>query len=284
MPHPPEILSALTIPFNADGSLNEPAFRTNAEWLKPLVDGVFVAGTTGEFPALESAEYESLISAALDVFGPARVVAHVGAPSTRQSLILTRIAARLGTQRFAALTPYYLPASTAGITRHWGTIKEACQGELYGYIYPDVAGTDLHPNNLPTVLASGIDGIKVSGTASGRVPEYLSQAPDGFRLWSGNDADLPAVLAAGGTGTVSGCSGSCPGPWAAFRDSWSHDDAACAAAQKTIETIVPIIGPSIARLKYALDIQGLTGGSCRMSIDPPDDNTRAAIQHAVALA
>ncbi|MFV0407594.1 MAG: dihydrodipicolinate synthase family protein [Propioniciclava sp.] len=278
MPQPPEILSALTTPFHADGSLNLAAFQAHLERLEPEVDGVFIAGTTGEFLALDPGEHATLLTAALTTFGPARVVAHVGAPSTRQSLQLTAEAVRLGAIRFAAITPYYLPASAREISRHWGAIKDGCGGELYGYIYPDVAVTDLRPTDLPTVIASGIAGIKVSGTAAARVTDYLSQAPEGFQLWSGNDADLPAIMATGGIGTVSGCAGVHPGPWVAWREAYrAKDTAALTAAQAAITAAVPVLGSSIAHLKYTLDVQGFTGGSCRMSIDPPSDEARRDI-------
>lgn len=279
----PEILSALTTPFDAEGEVDLPAFRANLDRLEPLVDGVFVAGTTGEFPALSRAEHAALVEASLRTFGSERVVVHVGAPSTRQSLALAAEAVRLGARRFAALTPYYLPASPAGITRHWGAIKEACGGDLYGYVYPDVAVTDLLPEDLPEVLASGIDGIKTSATAAARVEAYLAAAPAGFKLWSGNDADLPHVMAIGGTGTVSGCSGVHPWPWVDLREALRvGDEAAAAAAQARIEVVVPLIGPSIANLKHGLDTHGLTGGTCRMPIDPPDAATRASIDAALA--
>lgn len=77
----PEILSALTTPFGADGALDLNAFTANIERLLPLVDGVFVAGTTGEFPALTPAEHAALVEAALAAFGPTRVVVHVGPPA-----------------------------------------------------------------------------------------------------------------------------------------------------------------------------------------------------------
>lgn len=282
---PPEILSALTTPFSPDGEIDAVGFRRNLERLAPVVDGVFLAGTTGEFLALRPSEHAQLLSTCLEVFDPARVVVHVGAASTRQSIELTREGRRLGATRFAAITPVYLPASPQATLRHWAAINEACEGELYGYIYPDVAVTDLLPADLPEVLASGIAGIKVSATASARVPEYLAQVPDGFKLWSGNDADLPAVMAAGGTGAVSGVSGACPHPWAALRDAMAAgDDEAVASAQDIIVRVVSVLGPSIARLKHALDLQGLAGGACRMAIDPPTEEDRARIAEVVALA
>ncbi|GAB3707115.1 dihydrodipicolinate synthase family protein [Mariniluteicoccus flavus] len=279
----PEILSALTTPFTTSGEVDIRALQANLDRLQPLVDGVFVAGTTGEFLSLTAAEHAQLVEAALETFGPSRVVVHVGSPSTHQSLELTREAVRLGATRMAALTPYYLRASVDGITRHWAAIKEVCEGELYGYVFPDVAVTDLMPEDLPATLASGIDGIKTSATASLRVDDYLAHAPEGFKLWSGNDADVPHVMAIGGTGTVSGCSGVVPQPWVELREALASGDAAgVASAQEKIEAIVPLIGPSISALKYGLDIQGLTGGYCRMLIDQPDAAMRLRIRETIA--
>ncbi len=281
----PEILSALTTPFTRDGAIDDAAFQTNLDRLVHHVDGVFVAGTTGEFPALDEAEHAGLVAACLETFGPQRVVVHVGAPSTRQSLRLTHEARRLGAVRFAALTPYYLPASPDGILRHWASIHEVCEGELYGYVYPDVAVTDLLPEDLPHVIASGIAGIKVSDTASTRVREYLANAPDGFKLWSGNDADIPDVMAAGGTGTVSGVSGACPQPWASLRDAMATGDKEAAeAAQEVIQSVVAVLGTSISHLKHALTIQDVIGGQCRMPIDPPTPEIQTRIAAAVDLA
>lgn len=281
----PEILSALTTPFSSDGQIDFVAFRANLNRLVDVVDGVFVAGTTGEFLALTSAEHAGLIEACMHTFGPERTVVHVGAPSTAQSLKLTKAAAGMGAVRFAAITPYYLAASTQGILRHWAAIKEACNGELYGYVFPDVAVTDLSPEALPEVLKSGISGIKVSALASTRVTEYLNHAPQGFKLWSGNDADIPNVMAAGGFGSVSGVSGACPRPWASLRDAMARgDDEAARQAQDVISRVVPVLGPSIANLKHALDLQGLTGGTCRMSIDSPDKPTQKQIASVVDLA
>ncbi len=281
----PEVLSAIITPFHPDGELDLAGLDKNLRRIEPLVDGVFAAGTTGEFLALSQGEHEQVISAALDVFGPARVVVHVGAASTRDAVALAKQSSQLGATRFAAITPYYLKASTAGILRHWSAINEACDGEFYGYVFPDVAVTDLLPEQLPEVLASGIKGIKVSATASARVVEYLANAPEGFKLWSGNDADVPNVMAAGGTGTVSGVSCAVPTPWAALRDAMAAGDQEAAdKAQAVIAQVVPVLGPSIANLKVALDRQGFAGGPCRMVIDSPTPETLTQIDAVVALA
>ena len=83
------------------------------------VDGVFVAGTTGEFTALDDAERETVLIEALAVFGPERVYHHVGAASARQAERLTARAVALGARNLAAITPYYLPAGPRSLVDYY---------------------------------------------------------------------------------------------------------------------------------------------------------------------
>ena len=173
----PEILSAIPTPFTPDGTLDLPAFRANLDRLVSSVDGVFVAGTTGEFPALDDAERLLLFEAALAVFGPDRVVAHVGAATTRQAAELLSAAIAIGAARFAAITPYFLAASTSGVAAYYRHLKDiAGQRALYAYVFPEVAGTDVLPDALHALVEAGIDGIKVSGRASASTSPQLRKA------------------------------------------------------------------------------------------------------------
>lgn len=278
----PEILSALTTPFDESGALDLETFTHRVQAANSALDGVFVAGTTGEFLALDEDERVQLAAAALEVCGPTRAVIHVGAPSTRQALRLTERIAALGATRFAAVTPYYLASTPAGISRHWAAIQRECGGDLYGYVFPDVATTDLQPAELEQVLDSGIAGLKVSGTASTRVADYVAHAPEGFRIFSGNDAALPDTMRDGGVGTVSGVSGAAPTLWSSLRDAMIADDAAAIErAQQAIGQLVPLLGPSIANIKYAHQLLTDDTGVCRMAIDAPSAATRSAIQGTV---
>lgn len=281
----PEIIAAVAVPFTEAGGIDVGAFRSNLDRMRPLLDGVFVAGTTGEFPALEDDERISLFETALQSFGPERTVAHVGAASTRQALRLARQAASVGVRRFAAITPYYQPASVAGTADYYAALRDVvADGELYAYIFPDVAGTDVLPADLPRLVRSGIDGVKLSGKAAGRVDDYAREMPAGFSMWSGNDADVPRVLAAGGRGAVSGVSCVLPELWAELRDAYRRgDDDAVDIAQVRILSVVPVLGRSIANLKYVLEKQGFGRATCRMSIDPPDLETRKAIDRLLSV-
>ena len=50
------VYSAVPTLFSGDGELDRDANRALYKLVAGLVDGLFVAGTTGEFPALDDAE------------------------------------------------------------------------------------------------------------------------------------------------------------------------------------------------------------------------------------
>jgi 4-hydroxy-tetrahydrodipicolinate synthase len=286
MPAPLEVISAVPTPFRDDGALDLGAFRRVLERIEPRVDGVLVAGTTGEFPALTAPEQASMVGVALEVFGTARVIAHIGAASTRHAVELLREASSIGAERFAAITPFYFPAPPDETLRYYSAIKDAAgDHEVYAYVFPDLAQTDLDPVHLSRLASIGLDGVKVSGRASERVEEYSAAAPTGFRVWSGNDADLARLEALHCAGTVSGVSAVCPEPWRRYQEAVAAGDAkARDAAQAVIDAIVPVLGTRVTYLKYALASLGLTTDVVRMSIAQPDSAHREAIAAAVRHA
>jgi 4-hydroxy-tetrahydrodipicolinate synthase len=273
----PVVFSAVPTLFGADGELDPGANRALYELVSGLVDGLFVAGTTGEFPALEDAERLSLFELALAEAGPDRVIAHIGAPDARHAARLARAAVALGATRIAAITPYYLPARPGELAGHYQQIRDAVPGpELYAYIFPERTGLHVPPPLFAEVAGvAGLAGAKVSGSASADLAGYVAAAP-GLRIFSGNDASPWASMRAGGAGVISGRSSAYPEVYAALK----HDE----AGQERLDRIVAL-GASIGRLKHALQVRGLAGSpAARMTVDPPDAGVAAAIAAEVAAA
>jgi 4-hydroxy-tetrahydrodipicolinate synthase len=260
------VVCALTTPFTSAGEVDGAAFRRELRWVSTHVDAVFAAGTTGEFPALSETERQELFDAALDELGTDRVIAHVGAPDTRAAVRIAVDAARSGVRRMAALTPYYLPASPDEVRGHFAAIRDAVDGQLLAYVFPERTGIRVTPEEYAALVGVGVSGVKLSGEPSGCVADYVAVAPD-TAVYSGNDADLTDVLAAGGAGIVSGCS-------SAFPEAFGAADGAGA--------VVEAVGASIGRLKYAQRARGLCSDTARMAVQPPGPIERAAIEGLVA--
>ena len=270
----PVVFSAVPTLFGASGELDPDANRALYKLVAGLVDGLFVAGTTGEFPALEDSERLALFELALAEAGPDRVIAHVGAPDARHASRLAQAAAALGAERIAAITPYYLPARPDELTTHYRRIRDAAPGpELYAYIFPERTGLPVPPPLFAQVAdAAGLAGAKVSGSASADLADYVASAP-GLRIFSGNDANPAATMRAGGAGVISGRSSAYPEVYAALR----HQP----GEQARLDRIVAL-GASIGRIKHALGVRGLGSTAARMTVDPPDPDTAAAIAAEVA--
>jgi 4-hydroxy-tetrahydrodipicolinate synthase len=271
----PVVLSAVPTLFDADGELDAGANRALYKLVAGLLDGALVAGTTGEFPALEDAERLSLFELALAELGPDRVIAHIGAPDARHAARLARAAVALGATRIAAITPYYLPARPDEVAGHYRRIRDAAPGpELYAYIFPERTGLTVPPPLLAEVAeAAGLAGAKISGSASAELAGYVAAAP-GLRIFSGNDASPWATMRAGGAGVISGRSSAYPEVYGALR----HDE----GQQWRLDRIVAL-GASVGRLKHALHVRGLAGSAAgRMTVDPPDPALAAAIEAEVA--
>jgi 4-hydroxy-tetrahydrodipicolinate synthase len=281
----PVVFSAVPTLFGSDGEVDPGANQALYKLLTGLLDGVFVAGTTGEFPALDDAERLSLIELALAEAGPDRVIAHVGAPDARHSARLARGAAALGATQLAAITPYYLPARPDEVGDHYRRIRDAAPDvDLFAYIFPERTGVRVSPTLFAAVASpdsAGLAGAKLSGSAPADLAGYVASAP-GLRFFSGDDSNPGSVVRAGGTGVISGRSSAYPEVYASLAAALAAGDLAAAARHQAVLDRIVALGASIGRLKYALELRGRGGTTARMTVDPPDASVSAAIAAEVA--
>jgi 4-hydroxy-tetrahydrodipicolinate synthase len=278
------IFSAVPTLFTDGGEVDPDGNRALYKLVAGQVDGLFVAGTTGEFPALDDAERLSLFELALAEAGPDRVIAHIGAPDARHAGRLARAAAALGITRVAAITPYYLPARDDELTAHYCRIRDAApEPELYAYLFSERTGLRVPPALLArAAAAAGLAGAKISGSAAADLGGYVAAAP-GLRVFSGDDSNPAATMRAGGAGLVSGRSAAYPEVYSALAAALNGGDLDAAARhQRTLDRIVAL-GASIGRLKHALHLRGLCGTAARMTVDPPARETAAAIAAELAI-
>lgn len=281
------VISAVPTPFDAQGRLDVSAAAEMARRLAAgSLDGAFVAGTTGEFPALSADERIELFAAWRSALGEKRLVAHVGAASTREVVELVSRSRQLGIVEFAAITPYFLPADAASTRRHYERIAGALDGgRLYVYLYQARTGTTVTPAQLAELAAiPGLVGAKISGIGLSEVAAYRDAVPAGFELYSGFDADFPLVSDAGLTGAVSGVSSLLPEPFelmiAALDGSPEEREQAAAGVAQAVAAV----RADIARIKRGFALRGLPIGQPRMPMAEPDATAIAALEAAIAAA
>src|SRR6478609_6563467 len=286
MTQPAILLSAVPVPFESSGDLDPKGQETLLRHLKDSgIPGVFVAGTTGEFTALDDDERAVVLDAALGVFGADAVYAHVGAAAARQAERLTAQALAHGARKLAAITPYYLPAGPAALIDYYRRLDAvAGDARIYVYLFAARTGLTVTPDQLAELATiPSVAGAKISGEPTSVVLQYVQAVPDDFEVYSGTDIEFGAFLRAGGTGAVSGVSSVFPRPFLELADALRRGDTqAAGVAQARIARAVDAVGGAdIALLKAALSLPGLPAGPTRVALDQPTPAQLEALRTAV---
>lgn len=282
-----DIVTAIPTSFHRDGSLDIEGTRSIFRYVAESGnEGGFVLGTTGEFPAVDDQEFEAIVAAALEELSSVmRVIVHVGQPSAFEAVRRVRIARALGATEFAALTPYYLPATAESVYAYFAEVSEAIgDGTLFIYVYPKRSGVSVTPellarlSTLPNVI-----GAKVSELSLDELAAYRAAVSDDFVLYTGADRELVAAGESGAQGVVSGVSSVLPKP---FRDlaraADSGDADAVSRAQAAVDDAVAVIGGDMARMKAAYRSMGVADGVCRMALVEPDAAAISDIERVLA--
>lgn len=273
------VVTAAPVPFEADGRLDLEGYRELIESIAGDVDAVLVAGTTGEFPALDDDERLALVAETLGALGPDRTIAHVGAASTRQAVRLARGALELGARRLALLSPYYMAADRASVLRWFESFTAAVpEAPAFAYFFPERTGVALEPGMAAEVLAlPGIAGLKLTGASNERFDEAVAAARDGQLVYTGDDARLPFAVEHGGAGVISAVSSVFPGRYARLSRALA-EGAGPAPAQEDVLAAVAAVGPSLTRVKRALSIRTGRPWASRMALPAIDAEAEAAIR------
>ena len=198
------VLTAMVTPFDAAGSVD---YDVAAELAMRLVaegnEGLVICGTTGESPTLTDDEKLQLFRVVVEAVDVPVIAGTVGA-DTAHSIHLTRRAAEIGVHGVLALCPYYSRPSQAGIEAHLRAIAEATELPLIIYDIPVRTGRKIDTAVLLR-LATEVPNVVALKDAAGNPAEtarLIAAAPDGFEVYSGDDALTLPLLSVGAVGTV----------------------------------------------------------------------------------
>jgi 4-hydroxy-tetrahydrodipicolinate synthase len=199
------VVTAMVTPFADDGSVDH---RAAAELARHLVangtDGLVVAGTTGEGPVLTDEERIELFRTVIGAV-EVPVIASTGTNDTAHSVMLTEEAAACGADGVLVVTPYYNRPSKAGLAAHFRAVAASTDLPVVLYDIPVRSGRRIGPE-LILQLAREVPTIVAVKDATGDLPAaavVVAAAPEGFEVYSGDDALTLPFLSVGGVGVIS---------------------------------------------------------------------------------
>ncbi|WP_372014880.1 4-hydroxy-tetrahydrodipicolinate synthase [Pseudoxanthomonas sp. 10H] len=227
--HPTGLITALATPFDEAGALDLDAWRRLLQWqLAAGVEGVVVAGSTGEAAMLEDHEYDALLRAAVEVVGGrVAVIAGTGLPGTARTIAQARRAAAAGADAALVVTPPYVRPTQAGLLAHYRAVADEGGLPVILYNVPGRTGVDLLPDTVAELAAHArIAGIKEAVSYPARVAALVALRGPGFSVLGGDDASAARSMLAGADGLVSVGSNVAPAAYRRLCDLARGGDAA----------------------------------------------------------
>lgn len=255
--------TAIVTPF-VGGELDLPSFRAMVRRQAP-VDGVVVAGTTGESPTLDADERARLLEVALDEHRC--ITMGVGTNDTRSS-VQNAEAAKAGGAHYGLLVlPYYNKPPPEGLRAHVRAVADVGL-PLVVYHVPGRTAQHLSPDILASLLA--IPGVVACKEATGDLTYgqtlmTLSDRP----VLSGDDFTWMPLLSVGGAGVISVLSNLAPAQTAEVWSAWNTGDVARAAAiHRRLYPVVKFLFSTTSPVpcKAALAAMGLCSAECRLPL------------------
>lgn len=254
MPDRPPLIVAAATPLAPGGNaLDEATIWPMVRFLvEHGADGVFACGTTGEGILLTLDERKR----AAVVFRAAlsgRLIVHCGAQTTADTVELAAHAAEIGADAVAVIPPPYFPLDADALTAHFLAAAAAC-APLAFYIYAFAARSG-YPVPLEVVarvrdLAGNLAGLKVSESPFEKVEPYLDL---GLPVFVGSEPLIPAAMARGALGAVSGLAAAFPD---VVRAALNSPDEAAEARLQTLRGAMEQ-HPFIASVKHVLARRGV---------------------------
>ncbi len=269
------VITAMITPFNEDGSLDVKGACDLAQWLAHQGnDALVLAGTTGESPTITQDEQIKLVKAVVEAV-EIPVIAGAGSNDTKSAITNTQRCEEAGAKGILSVTPYYNRPSQAGLYEHYLQISESTELPIMLYDIPIRTGRKLESETILR-LAQETENIVAVKDAAGDVEataQLISKAPEGFEVYSGEDALTLELLVVGAVGTVSVASHWTTPETVSLMESFFSGK--IDEAQEMNRKLVPSydfesgdLNPNPVPTKAMMKVLGLPGGDCRLPMGP----------------
>ena len=282
------LITAMITPFDDQGKVDySQAKRLANALLDSGSDGLVISGTTGESPSLTTEEKIQLFAEVKEAIGDrGSVVAGTGNYNTAESIELSREAEKVGADALLLTVPYYNKPPQEGMYQHFKAIAGSVSLPCMLYNVP--SRTSINMTSETTLRLSQVDnivGVKEASSDLDQIQRIIGGAPDGFRVWSGNDNETFYMMSMGGYGVVSVVSHLVGQQIKQMMGLILEGDIEKAAAEH--HRLMPIFKMMFVMsnpipVKYSVNQAGFNAGIPRLPLVVPDEKTAAKINELVS--
>lgn len=279
---------ALVTPFKEDLSID---FKALEQIILTAVNGgvnfIVALGTTAETSMLTLEERRRVIAFIKEkVDGRVPIVLGYGGISTMEMIRGFEQYDYDGIAALLTVTPFYVKPSQAGLLAHYTALADAAPRPIILYNVPGRTGVNMEAaTTLRLASHENIIGVKEASGRLFQAEEILMEMPDGFQLFSGDDAMTFHFMNLGADGVISVMANAFPREVSAvvdgILDRRPEDSLRQHYLLKEITKAVFADG-NPAGIKYLLSRMGLCRNVLRLPLVPVCDPVAARLDECLA--
>jgi 4-hydroxy-tetrahydrodipicolinate synthase len=196
--------TALITPFR-NGEVDYDAFAALVDrQVGAGIDFLVPLGTTGETPCLDDEERIKVLQIAKEHSAGLPIVAGGGTNSLRHTIRSMEMLQPHGVDAFLIVVPYYNKPTQEGQYQYFKAVAESTDKPIVLYNVPGRTGANMSAETtLRLAEIENVIAIKEASGNRGQVEEILRNAPEGFKVFSGNDDETLWMMENGGAGVIS---------------------------------------------------------------------------------
>ena len=271
------VATAIVTPMNENG-VDYDAFGRLIDWqIEQGINGLVVAGTTGEGSTLSDEEHREVLAYAVKrINGRVPCIAGTGSNDTAYAIELTKYACSIGCDAMLVVTPYYNKATQKGLVKMFNAIADASTKPIIVYNIPSRTGVNIEPATFVELAKHPrIAAIKEASGNLSKMVEEFALLDGSLDLYSGNDDQIVPTLSMGGKGVISVLSNIMPKETVAMCDAFFAGDVATAAKMQCkylplIQALFCEVNP--IPVKAALAAMGRMEGVIRLPLTEMEED------------
>ena len=271
------VATAIVTPMNENG-VDYDAFGRLIDWqIEQGINGLVVAGTTGEGSTLSDEEHREVLAYAVKrINGRVPCIAGTGSNDTAYAIELTQYACSIGFDAMLVVTPYYNKATQKGLVKMFNAIADASTKPIIVYNIPSRTGVNIEPATFVELAKHPrIAAIKEASGNLSKMVEEFALLDGSMDIYSGNDDQIVPTLSMGGKGVISVLSNIMPKETVAMCDAFFAGDVATAAKMQCkylplIQALFCEVNP--IPVKAALAAMGRMEGVIRLPLTEMEED------------
>ena len=284
---PKGIIPPIITPLDKDENVDKKGIeRVVNHLIKGGVHGLFSLGSTGEWYGLDFNQKREILETVMEVTNKRLpVYAGTGAITTKETLLLTKLATEIGVDALSVITPVFITPNDRELFNHYQQVASSTDLPILLYNNPGRTGINLSIDLV--VKLSKIDnivGIKDSSGDMTQGSEYIRRTDDDFSVLAGRDTLIYGFLAYGAKGAIAATANIVPQIVVRIYEEYQKGN--LQAALKAQFQLAPLrmafgLGSFPVVMKEGLNLLGIEVGSTLKPVEPLSEEARGKLKEVL---